>query len=46
LKDGNLDEDTVVKIVQGSFNTEGVTLDEEKFRGGISKCIKQSKWQC
>jgi hypothetical protein len=43
LKDGKMDEDVVVKFTQEGFERAGATLDEEKFRSGISKCIKQSK---
>jgi hypothetical protein len=43
MKDGKMDEDVVFKIAQDSFRNSGATLDEEKFKNGISTCLAQGK---
>ncbi|KDR15043.1 general odorant-binding protein 56a-like [Zootermopsis nevadensis] len=42
MKDGKMDEDAIVKFVKESIEKRGGKLEEEKFRNGISACIKQS----
>jgi len=46
MKDGKLDEDAVLQVMENGFKDAGVAMDEENIRKVISDCAMNSKHLC